>query len=97
MARSRNKNKRIKRILLFGTLCLALDGYILYNYSNTWGQIATKRKEKDNYYVELENLKKENKDLQSTTLKLQDPEYMAKFAREKRLYSGKNEYIIKIK
>ncbi len=94
---SRNKCKKVNRILLFGTLCLVLDGFILYNYSNTWGQIAIKQTEKDNYYVELEELKKENKELQSTSLKLQDPEYMAKFAREKRLYSGKNEYIIKIK
>lgn len=97
MAKLKNRSKRIKRILLFGVLCLAIDGYILVSYSNTWGQIAAKKKEKESLIVELDNLKEENKELESASLKLQDPEYIARYAREKRLYSGKNEYIIKIK
>ena len=97
MAKSKNHVKRVKRIILFGLICLFVDGCILYSYSNTWGQIAAKKKEKETLLVELDKLKGENKDLESTSLKLQDPEYIARYAREKRLYSGKNEYIIKIK
>ncbi len=97
MAKSQNRIKRIKRIFIFGLICIAVDGCILYSYSNTWGQIAAKKKEKEKLIVELDQLKEENADLESTSQKLQDPEYIARYAREKRLYSGKNEYIIKIK
>lgn len=92
-----NKRKRISRILLFGTLCLAIDGYIIYSYSDTWSQIINKNVEKKNLAVELDKLKEEGNELNRTANKLQDPEYIAKYAREKRLYSGKNEYIIRIK
>ena len=38
----------------------------------------------------------EEEDLKAQINKLQDPEYMAKYAREKYLYSGKNEIILKM-
>ena len=38
----------------------------------------------------------EEEDLKSQINKLQDPEYMAKYAREKYLYSGKDEIILKM-
>ena len=42
-----------------------------------------------------EKLEKEE-ELKSEINRLQDPEYMARYAREKYLYSGKDEIIIKI-
>lgn len=46
---------------------------------------------------EIYNEKLEDEEeLKSEISKLQDPEYMAKYAREKYLYSGKDEIIIKI-
>lgn len=47
---------------------------------------------KEEYNEKLE----EEEELKSEISKLQDPEYMAKYAREKYLYSGKDEIIIKI-
>lgn len=97
MANSKNRKKRLKRILLFGTIFVLIDCAIVYTYASTWGQIYAKKKESSELTQQLETLKEDKKDLKTTVEKLNDPEYMAKYAREKRLYSGKNEYIIRIK
>ncbi|HPE14260.1 MAG TPA: septum formation initiator family protein [Bacilli bacterium] len=97
MANSKNRKKRLKRILLFGTIFVLIDCAIIYAYASTWGQIYAKKKESSVLTQQLETLKEDKKDLKTTVEKLNDPEYMAKYAREKRLYSGKNEYIIRIK
>ena len=47
--------------------------------------------------VKLDNLKDEEEVLKSEVKKLKDPVYVAKYAREKFLYSGDNEYIIRMK
>jgi len=93
----KKKSRKVKRFFVFGLICIALDTYIVYSYANTWNQIYLKNEEKENLVIELNNLKEENEELKSTSDKLHDPEYMAKYAREKRLYAGKDEYIIRIK
>ena len=47
--------------------------------------------------VKLGNLKEEEEVLKSEVKKLKDPVYVAKYAREKFLYSGDDEYIIRMK
>ena len=97
MANFKNKKKRVKRILLFGTAFLLIDCSIIYTYASTWGQIYNKNNEGKELAIQLNTLKEEKDELKTTVEKLNNPEYMAKYAREKRLYSGKNEYIIRIK
>ena len=45
---------------------------------------------------ELKNLQTEERELSSEIVKLKDPEYIAKYARENYLYSMEGEYVIKI-
>lgn len=57
----------------------------------------------NNKYVEahelekkLADLQEEEKELNSEIVKLQDPDYLARYAREKYFYSKDNEIIIRI-
>ena len=72
-------------IVIFGS---TLFSYLSQINSNK-NEIATLQKK---YSEELEL----EEDYKNQINKLQDPEYMARYAREKYLYSKKNEIIIKI-
>lgn len=91
------KTKSKKRLLLFGLICFAINGLVIYSIGNTVKQIYTKKMEKELLSVDLVDLKENEEELKVEVNKLKDPTYVAKYAREKFLYSGKNEYIIKIK
>jgi len=94
MKRATKKDKR--RILVLIVILIPL---LVLFISNVWKystqilkNIETK-KELDATYKE--KLKEEEK-LQSEIIKLQDPDYVARYAREKYLYSKDGEIIIKI-
>lgn len=59
-------------------------------------QIYKTKKEIKSLNVTYNDKLEEEDKLNDEINKLQDPEYMAKYAREKFLYSGKDEIIIKI-
>ena len=48
------------------------------------------------WYSELKNLQTEERELSGEIVKLKDPDYIAKYARENYLYSMEGEYVIKI-
>ena len=85
-----------RRLTVFGTLsliaivyfCITL-GYHLYTIFDLHHQ----KNELENTYS---NLQKEADDLQIEINKLNDPDYLARYAREKFSYSKDGEYIIKI-
>ncbi len=81
--------------LLFLLFCgiLVYSGYISFNY---WGKILDKYKEKKDLEIQYDTLIDKEKLLKKEVSKLQDPDYIAKYAREKYLYSKDGEYIIKI-
>jgi cell division protein DivIC len=54
------------------------------------------RKEKINLDNKLSNLKEEENNLNSDIKKLKDPDYVARYAREKYMYSKDGELIIRI-
>lgn len=93
----KTKPKARKRLFLFGLLCIVVNGLIIYSLGTTWKQIYEKKSEKKDLSTSLVNLKENEETLKVEVNKLKDQEYVAKYAREKFLYSGKNEYIIKIK
>ena len=62
----------------------------------SWGKIIDKYQEKRSLEEKYASLIEEEKVLEKEVNKLQDPEYIAKYAREKYLYSADGEYIIKI-
>lgn len=97
MARKKTKKSSIRRMFVFGILCLAVNSAIIYSLYNTWDEIYDKKNEKENLSENLVVLKEEEETLKVELNKLKDPAYVAKYAREKLFYSESDEYIIKIK
>lgn len=91
------KRKRVKRIILVTLLCLGINAYVLYSVGSILKDVHTMKNEDKELNVKLDNLKEEEEVLKSEVKKLKDPVYVAKYAREKFLYSGDNEYIIRMK
>ena len=91
------KRKRVKRIILVTLLCLGINAYVLYSVGSILKYVHTMKNEDKELNVKLDNLKDEEEVLKSEVKKLKDPVYVAKYAREKFLYSGDNEYIIRMK
>lgn len=91
------KQKHIKRKLVLVTLVfLVVGGILLKSIVQTSIQIYDKRKEKKEFTQMLEDLKEKENELNSTVTKLQNPDYVARYAREKYLYSKDGEIIIRI-
>lgn len=100
MARKGSKKlrrKRVKRILLVTLVCIGINSYVLYSVGTILNDVHTMKNESKELSLELDNLKEEEEILKSEVKKLKDPVYVAKYAREKFLYSGDNEYIIRMK
>lgn len=91
------KKKRVKRILLVTLVCLGINSYVLYSVGTILNDVNGMKNESKELDAKLESLKEEEEILKSEVKKLKDPVYVAKYAREKFLYSGDNEYIIRMK
>ena len=61
-----------------------------------WVEIYEKYQEKKDLEKELTTLKEKEEELKVDANKLQNPEYIARYAREKYQYSKDGEYILKI-
>lgn len=91
------KRKKVKRKMLIIALIYIIVGVVLLdNVGKTIYQIYGKAKEKKQFEQELIELKDKEEELKATVTKLQDPDYVARYAREKYLYSKDGEIIIRI-
>lgn len=88
------KSKR--RVLLISVVTIFLISLILVNMFSVWKQLLEKREEKIFYTKELEKLVEEEEYLKVEVQKLQDPDYVARYAREQYLYSKDGEFNIRI-
>lgn len=88
--------KKTLRFFVFGLACVAVSCTITLSISKIWTQIYAKYKEKKELEEKLLKLKKEEENLSLDVEKLQDPEYVARYLREKFFYSKDGEYIIRI-
>lgn len=91
------KRKRVRRIIFVTLGCFAINTYVLYSVGSTLKDVQNMKKEDKELNVKLDDLKDKEEVLKSEVKKLKDPVYIAKYAREKFLYSGDNEYIIRMK
>lgn len=73
-------------LVIFVVITFASNSYRLY-------QLVNEKKEKENNYIELQE---ESEHLKNEITKLNNPEYLAKYARENYAYSKDGEIIIKI-
>lgn len=95
--KQKNRKKRNRRIILATILCLVINVYIIYSVGSIFKEVHEKKAESKELAVELNDLKDEEDVLKSEVNKLKDPVYVGKYAREKFLYSGNDEFIIRMK
>ena len=100
MAKKTIKKQKAKkstlRFLVFGVECIIISGTVALSISRLWSEIYQKYKEKKDLDQKLVELKSQEKELKVDVEKMQDPEYIARYLREKYLYSKDGEYIIRI-
>ncbi len=97
MAKKKHVSKSAKkRLLFFGTLSFAMIIYFFITLTTYTLNIIDLNYEKKELQKQLLVLKEDEENLNIELKKLQDPDYIARFARENYLYSKNGEYIIKI-
>lgn len=85
-----------RRIVVLGPFCLILIGYFIFSMFSYTVNLYKLNKQKESLEGKYTVLQETADDLKIEITKLQDPEYLAKFARENYLYSKDGELIIKI-
>jgi len=85
-----------RRLLLLFSVFLVLIIYISFMVVNYWKLILKNKKDVKELEIKYNKLLEEQEILKTDVIKLQDPEYVAKYAREKYLYTKDGELIIKI-
>lgn len=85
-----------RRLMIFGILSIVAIGYFFVTiFAYTYNYISLKNEEY-NLKNELVALQDEKANLKIEIEKLNDPEYVARYAKENFLYSADGEYVIKI-
>ena len=94
--KSTKRRKVTRKIVLVFIVYIVLGALLLDTVVRTSYQLYTKSKEKRKFEIELAELKDKEDELKGQVNKLQDPDYIARYAREKYLYSRDGEIIIRI-
>lgn len=92
----KEKVKKTRRIFFLGIGSLIIIVTMTFTIGRYWVEIFDKYKEKKELEEQLAQLKEKEDELRLDADKLQDPDYVARYAREKYLYSKDGEFIIKI-
>ena len=91
------KDKKIKRRMrVYIFVIVGLLSFFVYKMAYYWPKIFSNYEERIQLSNKYEVLLKEEKKLTTDILKLNDPDYIARYAREKYMYSKDGEVIIKI-
>ena len=85
-----------KRLLLLIVVFLVLLASVSFNLFKVWLQVIDNNNSIANLTSKYDKLMEEEKQLKSDVNKLQDPDYVARYAREKYLYTKDGELIIKM-
>ncbi len=83
-------------MFFLGLSSIFVIGFTTFTIGKYWLEIYDKYQEKKDLEQELISLKNKEKELKVDANKLQDPDYIARYAREKYLYSKDGEFILKI-
>lgn len=95
--KKKKSNKKAKiRICLFFVIFGSVIGYLSYNFFSNIDKILEINAEKKELQNKLASLQEQEDVLNSDIKKLKDPEYVARYAREKYMYSKDGELIIRI-
>ena len=96
MPKKRRKKRIKKKTFLLTIISLGIIVVSAYVFSTYFLKIYTIYREKQDLTKEIAELSEQEETLKSDVQKLQDPEYIARYAREKYSYSKDGEYIIKL-
>ena len=96
MARKIKKSKKARRLFVFGMNSIIFISAMTFTIGRYWVDIISKYQEKKSLEKELIALKEKEEELKVDANKLQDPNYIARYAREKYYYSKDGEFIIKM-
>jgi len=88
--------KKKRRIFLLEILFVCIFCFLSYNFIITLVNIVDKKMEKKDLEEQLVELEEKKESLNVEYEKLQDPDYVARYAREKYLYSKDGEILIRI-
>ena len=88
--------KARRRLLLLIVLFLGLLSYVSINLFRVWLQVIDNNSTIASLTSQYDELMEQEKQLKSDVSKLQDPNYVARYAREKYLYTKDGELIIKM-
>lgn len=91
------KKKKLRtRLILFMPCCIFVIAAVGLLIGNYWVQIAEKYKEKEALQSKMLSLREKEEELKVDVEKLENPDYVARYAREKYMYSKEGEIILRI-
>lgn len=94
---TRGKTKKEKnRLIIISITMISLLVYFGFNVYSDFSKIKENKTVTNQLKTEYENLLDEEKKLNSEVAKMQDSSYVARYAKEKYMYSSDNELIIRI-
>lgn len=94
---AKNTSRKAKRrILLLGLTSIIIIFAMTFTIGKYWVEIFEKYQEKKELDKELTLLKEKEEKLKVDAKKLQNPDYIARYAREKYQYSKDGEFILQI-
>ncbi len=96
MAKSTSRKKMRRRMLLLGLTSIGIIFAMTFTIGKYWVEIFEKYQEKKELDKELTLLKEKEETLKVDAKKLQNPDYIARYAREKYQYSKDGEFILQI-
>lgn len=96
VAKTKKSKKKIKRMLILGLGSIVIIFVTTYTIGKYWVEIYGKYQEKKELKKKLISLKEKEEELKVDASKLQDPDYIARYAREKYSYSKDGEIILRI-
>ena len=92
----RKTKKEKRRIVMISFLVIVLSAFLIKSVFSDWVQIMYNNKEIHTLNEQKKTLLDEEASLKAEATKLENPEYVARYAREKYLYSMPDEIIIRV-
>ena len=91
----RKTKKEKRRIIMISFLVISLSAFLVKSVFSDWVQILNNNRQIHVLTERKKALLDEEASLRAETTKLENPEYVARYAREKYLYSAPDEIIIR--
>jgi len=96
MAKNTSRKKSRRRMVFLGLTSIVIIFTMTFTIGKYWVEIFEKYQEKKELDKELTLLKEKEEELKVDAKKLQNPDYVARYAREKYQYSKDGEFILQI-